>query len=265
MARRMCEAGPLGPPTTPGPGATVVIATRNRVGDLMETLDRLSELPEAPAVIVLDNGSSDGTVTAVRALDRGAELIALPGNLGAAARNAGARRAATELIAFSDDDSWWAPNALRRAGALFEANPRLGLVAAQVRVEPGRGTDPTSAAMGRSPIVSAMVGPDGKRYRRVLGFLACGVVVRRSAFLAAGGFCGDLVIGSEEALLSIDMARRGWELIYAPDVVAHHRPWNAISAPPGATSAWLLQPLDTWPSATTTPGGRRAHWPAPVT
>jgi N-acetylglucosaminyl-diphospho-decaprenol L-rhamnosyltransferase len=58
----------------------------------------------------------------------------------------------------------------------------------------------------------------------VLGFVACGAVVRRSAFLEAGGFHRRLGVGGEEQLLAVDLAARGWELVYRDDVVAHHHP-----------------------------------------
>jgi hypothetical protein len=58
----------------------------------------------------------------------------------------------------------------------------------------------------------------------VLGFIACGAVVRRDAYLAAGGFHPRLGTGAEEKLLAVDLARRGWGLAYVEDVVAHHHP-----------------------------------------
>lgn len=206
---------------------TVVIATRNRRDELLQTLERLAPLTtgvaEIAEVVVVDNGSSDGTALEVARCFPSVGVLPLPCNAGAAARNAGVRHARTPLVAFSDDDSWWAPGMLRRAGELFARAPRLGLVAARVVVEPAGFTDPTCALMAQSPLTAAIEGPGGP-YRAVLGFLACGAVVRCEAFLAAGGFRAELMVGGEEELLSIDLAVGGWERIYAPEVVAHHRP-----------------------------------------
>jgi hypothetical protein len=49
-------------------------------------------------------------------------------------------------------------------------------------------------------------------------------VVRRSAFLATGGFHPRFGIGGEEELLALDMAAAGWGLAYVDGVVAHHHP-----------------------------------------
>lgn len=46
---------------------TVVTATRNRGEELLRTLGRLTGLPERPPVIVVDNGSEDGSAEAARA------------------------------------------------------------------------------------------------------------------------------------------------------------------------------------------------------
>jgi GT2 family glycosyltransferase len=59
---------------------------------------------------------------------------------------------------------------------------------------------------------------------RVLGFVACGAVVRREAFLGVGGFNGVVAFPGEEDVLALDLASQGWDLVYADTVVAHHDP-----------------------------------------
>jgi GT2 family glycosyltransferase len=225
---------------------SVVIATRNRRERLLPVLRRHRELPEAPALIVVDNGSSDGTADAVRAALPDVRVLALGANLGAAARTAGVREAATAYVAFSDDDSWWAPGALSRAVAHLDAHPRLGLLAARVLVGPSGRLDPTCEAMAGSALGRAadLPGPS------VLGFLACGAVVRRAAFLDAGGFEPRFGVGGEEELLAVDLAAAGWGLAYCDDVAAHHHP-AACGPRPGRRrmqhrnalwASWLRRP-----------------------
>jgi GT2 family glycosyltransferase len=58
----------------------------------------------------------------------------------------------------------------------------------------------------------------------VLGFLACGAVVRREAYLAAGGFDDVVFFMGEEERLCLDLAALGWGMAYVDQVVAHHHP-----------------------------------------
>jgi len=199
---------------------TIVLATRDRRQRLLTTLARLEGLPERPHVVVVDNASKDGTAAAIAERFPGVEVIPSSRDIGSAARTLGVEAAHTPLVAFSDDDSWWAPGALRRAAATFRAHPRLGLIAARILVEPDGRLDPTCEAMRESPLDSEtpLPGPP------VLGFLACGAVARRSAVLACGGFHTRYGFGGEEQLLAVDMAAAGWGLAYVDEVVAHHEP-----------------------------------------
>lgn len=198
---------------------TAVIATRNRRPELCATLGRLSALPERPGIIVVDNGSRDGTAEEVRRAFPHVELITLRRNLGACARNVGVRRAGTPYVALSDDDSWWEPGALSKAVAVLEASPGTGIVAAATMVGPESTPDPVNALMADSPLSrGSLPGP------RVLGFLGCAAVARRQAYLAAGGYSRLLFIGGEEELLAYDLAARGWAISYRANIVAHHWP-----------------------------------------
>ncbi|MFL6114305.1 MAG: glycosyltransferase family 2 protein [Catenulispora sp.] len=199
---------------------TVVIVTRDRAADLDRTLSALTQLPERPPVIVVDNGSSDGTGAVVARYGPPVTLIRLPRNRGAAGRNHGVRLAATPYVAFSDDDSWWAPGALAEAADLLDRHPRVGLVAGRAVIGPRERVDPISVLMARSPLEPV----PGIPTPSVLGFMACASVVRREAFLAVGGFDELFGIGSEERLLAYDLAAAGWVLTYADQAVAKHHP-----------------------------------------
>lgn len=201
------------------PGVTVVIATRNRARELCRTLRRLAELQERPPVVVVDNASGDGTSVAVRRQHPEVEVISLRRNLGACARNVGAVRAGTRYVAFSDDDSWWEPGSLRRAVAVLDSHPGLGLVAARTLVGEGGKPDPVNELMAQSPLPrDDLPGP------RVLGFLACAAVLRRAAFLSVGGFSDLLFFEAEERLLALDLAAAGWPAVYLDEVIARHWP-----------------------------------------
>lgn len=199
---------------------SITIATRDRRDTLLATIARLLALPERPTVTVVDNGSTDGSADAVRAAWPDVEVVALARNLGAAARTIGVARSRTPYVAFSDDDSWWAPGSLTRAADVLDAHPGLGLLAARVLVGSDEREDPVCALMASSPLRGDPIGPGPA----VLGFIACGAVVRRSAYLAVGGFHRRFGIGGEEELLATDLAAAGWQVRYVDGVLAHHHP-----------------------------------------
>jgi GT2 family glycosyltransferase len=200
--------------STAAPLVTVVVITRDREQDLRRSLPRHPPQP----VVLVDNGSSDASAEVAR--EHGAEVVELGRNAGSAGRTIGVERARTPYVAFADDDSWWASGSLARAAEVFAAYPRLGLLAAQVRVGPEETLDPVCEQMAVSPLTSprAVPGPP------VLGFVACGAVVRRDAYLEVGGFSPRYGVGGEEELLALDLAAAGWDLAYVHDVVAHHWP-----------------------------------------
>ncbi|MBA3294349.1 MAG: glycosyltransferase, partial [Geodermatophilaceae bacterium] len=194
---------------------TVVVVTRNRRHELLQSLPR----HEAP-VLLVDNGSQDGTAAAVRRALPTVRVIELPGNVGGYARTIGARLATTPYIAFADDDSWWAPGALRRAVDYFDAHPRMGLLAARILVGPEDQLDPICKSMRDSALGwdPDLPGPS------LLGFLACAAMVRREAFHAVGGFDQVVRFPGEEERVALDLAAAGWGLVYVDDIVVHHHP-----------------------------------------
>ncbi|MFI1991718.1 glycosyltransferase family 2 protein [Actinoplanes sp. NPDC020271] len=227
---------------------TVVVATRNRPDLLRETVPH----HRAPTIIV-DNGSDQpldvpgaydadlvpmpglataGTIlegvgpdpgSAGRELDgaeRRVDVVRLDENIGAAARNTGVLWARTPFVAFADDDSYWEPGSLARAAELLRAHPKAALLTGRVLIGPEARPDPVSDYMATAPLGT----PPGAAGPSVLGFLSCAVVVRRDAFLKAGGFLPQLFVYGEEALLAMDLATAGHELSYVPSLTVRHFP-----------------------------------------
>ncbi|HKG49544.1 MAG TPA: glycosyltransferase [Actinomycetales bacterium] len=198
----------------------VVIMTRDRCQELMRTLAHLRRLPERPPVVVVDNGSCDGTVEAVRSLHGWVRLVPQPRDVGAVARNIGVRLLSTPYVAFCDDDTWWDPGSLTAAADALDACPELAVVTGRILVEPGGREDPIVVELRESPVQGApgLPGP------ALASFLAGASMVRREAFLGCGGFEPRLWLGGEEELLAADLAAAGWELCYLPAATVHHHP-----------------------------------------
>lgn len=198
---------------------SVVILTYNRVDELLRTVAHTTALPERPPIIVVDNNSSDNSAQRLSERFPDVHVISLATNVGAAARNIGAQAACTEYVAFSDDDTVWAPGSLARASTLLRNHPRVGVFSARILVGTQGREDPACRAMASSPLPCA-----GYPGRVVAGFMAGACVFRRSAFLQAGGYEPKLFIGGEEALLALDLATRGWSMIYSDALTVHHYP-----------------------------------------
>jgi GT2 family glycosyltransferase len=226
---------------------SVVMLTHERRDEVLRALERMCALPACPPLYVVDNGSRDGTAQAVRARFPQVRLVRLARNLGAAGRNAGVQAARTPYVAFCDDDTWWAPGSLERAAAILDRHPRLAAVTARVLVGPAEAEDPASTRMASSPLRDDLGVPG----TLVLGMMAGACMVRRVAFLAAGGYEPRFVIGGEEALLALDLAAAGWRMAYAPDAIVHHHPSRARNATQrrrlahrnALWCAWMRRPL----------------------
>jgi GT2 family glycosyltransferase len=201
------------------PRIGVVVITWQRRDEALACVQRLLDLPERPPVVLVDNGSTDGTADAVRARFPGVEVVALRENRGAVGRNVGVERLGTPYVAFCDDDTWWEPGSLARAVEALDAHPGLAVLNARIVVEPSGVDDPIVTELRHSPVP----GPDWLPGPALGSFLAGASVVRRSAFVEVGGFSERLWLGGEEELLATDLLSAGWELCYLDDLVVHHR------------------------------------------
>ncbi|MFD2419665.1 glycosyltransferase family 2 protein [Amycolatopsis pigmentata] len=199
---------------------TAVVITHNRREELLETLRWMTSLPDAAPMIVVDNGSADGTADAVAREHPEVRLIRSDRNLGAVGRNVAVDLLTTPYVAFCDDDTRWQAGALTRATELLERYPGLASVTGRCLVEPGLEEDPLTSELRHSPVR----GPDWLPGPALLGVMAGLSVFRVSAFREVGGFSPRMWLGGEEELLALDLAAAGWWMCWAEDVVIHHAP-----------------------------------------
>ena len=225
---------------------SVVVLTHNRVEEVTKTVERLLTLPEQPDVIVVDNGSADGTPDALRERFADVRVIASGRNLGAAGRNLGVAAATTDYVAFSDDDTQWAPGSLAHAVRVLDASPRVAVLSGRVVVGDERRIDPTCLVMRGSPLVS-----DGLPGPALVGYMAGACVFRTAVFREVGGYEPRLFIGGEEALVSLDVLDRGYAIVYCDGLTVSHHPSPSrdarlrrrMLARNAALVAWLRLPL----------------------
>ena len=230
-----------------GERVSIVVLTHNRRDELLRTLAQLVRVDPGIPIVVVDNASTDGTAEAVARHAPRVRIVRLRSNAGAAGRNAGARSCATPYIAFCDDDTWWLPDSIDIAAAVLDAHPVLAAVTARVLVGEHRREDPTNARMAASPLPNTL----GVRGAELLGLLGGASMMRRDAFLAAGGYHARLFLGCEEALLAVDLMTAGWRMAYIPDAVVCHHPSKArdsgarrrLALRNALWCAWLRRPL----------------------
>ena len=211
---------------------SVVIPTKDRAEALARTLDAL-EAQEADGasleVVVVDNGSDDGTLELVRAREAGGglsiRLLEQPEGGPAAARNAGVAAAGGEVLLFLGDDTEPENKGLLRA--------HLNLHAA--RPEPAYGVLGRITWTPHAPVTPFMrwlenggpqfhycdlePGPvDGSSY-----FYSSHASLKRSFFEQVGGF--DVRFPSaavEDTELGVRLADAGLELDYHPELLVLH-------------------------------------------
>ncbi|HZX89536.1 MAG TPA: glycosyltransferase family 2 protein [Rudaea sp.] len=124
------------------PPVTVVITAYNEAPRIAARVRNILAQDYPPGrlfVVVVSDGSDDGTERAA-AIDDRVRVLALPANTGkAAALNAAMAAVRTEFVAFTDARQSFAPDALRRLLAAF-ADPRVGAVTGELKIVESTGS-----------------------------------------------------------------------------------------------------------------------------
>lgn len=120
----MAEAGALS-----GAGVSVVIPVHNGARYLGEAIaSALGQVEPPLEVIVVDDGSSDGSAEVARGFGDLVHVVAQPQSGAAAARNRGVALARGNYLAFLDADDLWPAERLASQLAAFAADPALAAV-----------------------------------------------------------------------------------------------------------------------------------------
>ena len=165
------------------PWVSVIIPSFNHAGYLRACVDSVLAQDHAKLeVIVVDDGSSDGSLQILQSYGHRITLLQQQGGRQARARNLALRVARGQLIAFLDSDDRYLPGRISAAVAAFRAQPQAALVWADYR---------HIDAAGR-PGAECRWSDPGQDFRRVLiaGNPICNatVTVRRAVLDEIGGF-----------------------------------------------------------------------------
>lgn len=113
------------------PLVTVLIDTYNHERFIERAIASVLEqdMPmEGVEILVVDDGSTDGTADIVRRFEPRVRLICKPNGGQASAFNLGFSQARGEIVASLDGDDWWSREKLCRVLETLEANPEVGMV-----------------------------------------------------------------------------------------------------------------------------------------
>jgi cellulose synthase/poly-beta-1,6-N-acetylglucosamine synthase-like glycosyltransferase len=205
------------------PLVSIVVPAFNEERVIDSVIRSLAELNYSRyEIIIVDDGSSDGTYRRALALTRGNQRVAVRT---VSQRNAGKARALQHGITVAggayvlcvDSDSVLAPDSLRAAMRHFR-DPAVGAVAGNIKVsnrvnlltwlqalEYVEGLNLARSAQAFFRIVNIVPGPLG--------------VFRREAIVGAGGHSGDTY--AEDCDLTLALLERGWKIKYEPRAIAY--------------------------------------------
>ena len=179
----------------PGSGAgvtvSVVIPTRNRLAWLVRCLESVRSQRLTPAeIIVVDDGSTDGTADMVRVQYPTVRVFHAGGVGPAGARNLGIDQATSQYVAFLDSDDLWYPDTLAQVVSVL-ASTRLPAMLCG-RTVPFEGDDVPSPPVDDDRMTSYMASEGLLAALPLAEFpYPSTVVVRRDVLSAAGGFVSD--------------------------------------------------------------------------
>lgn len=206
------------------PQISVVVISRNEGKYLRRTVENLEDtLPSGAEIVVVDDGSTDGSVDFLARRRSRVQLHRIRGLGVARARNFGAGRSRGDVIVFADahlglDTGWWRP--------LLDQleDPRVGAVA------PAISRLPATRALGfgltfQGPQMEVRWHrrrPKGPQAVEILP--GCCLAMRRRVFeKTGGGFDGGLLQrGSVDNEVSVRLWLLGYELRIVPESVVRH-------------------------------------------
>jgi glycosyltransferase involved in cell wall biosynthesis len=206
------------------PRLSVVIPAYNAATTIRSAVaSTLNQTRPVLEVIVVDDGSTDGTAAAVSALrDPRVRVVSRANGGPSAARNAGIAEARGDLVAFLDSDDLWLPGYAERAVTALSsaANPGFAYTDAYV-FDTGRGQVKRGSAMDAIDPPP----PDRERFLIALlqrNFVFTSAAVPATVLAAVGGYDESLTL-SEEYDLWLRILVAGFDAVWMGGPLAVYR------------------------------------------
>jgi GT2 family glycosyltransferase len=218
--RSAFSAAPF-PPLGPWPQVSVIVCTHNGERTLPECLQRLSGLAYPHyEVIVVDDGSSDGSADIARA--HGVELVQTEHRGLSFARNAGVERAAGEIVAFLDDDAYPDPDWLLYVAASLRSNAHAGMG--------GPNIPPCDDGLVAECVAAAPGGPIHVLIsdREAEHLPGCNMAFRKAALEEIGGFDERFRVAGDDVDVCWRLQESGRSLGFSAGAVVMHRRRDSV-------------------------------------
>ncbi len=202
------------------PRISVIIPSFNHQAYLAECIDSvLAQQPAALQVIVVDDGSTDGSIELLRGYGSRITLLQQANSRQAKARNTGLAVAQGDWVAFLDSDDRYRQGRLAAAAAAIQAQPQAALVWSDYASINAQGQHLATHCWRAGAAVSA-------DFRRTLiaGNPICNatVTVKRTALQAIGGFDNHLPRASDGAAW-YQLAARGQQFVHVAQALVDYR------------------------------------------
>ena len=208
---------------------SAIVAVRNGSPTIGVCLDAIAtQSYPAASVIVVDDASTDDTVSVVRERrDPAIELIELADNVGPAeARNRALSRVTTDYVWIVDADCVPAPDCLANLCAVLSADPAIGVVGGPNPQDPRTATYAAAAFdFSNRYLVDRAAPPTDVPY--VVG---ANMLIRRAVIEQVGEYDPSLRI-AEDFDLCVRARQAGWRVVFEPRAVSEHRhPRSTVSS-----------------------------------
>ncbi|MDR7521673.1 MAG: glycosyltransferase family A protein [Armatimonadota bacterium] len=229
------------------PRVSVIIPAYNAEPFIRAAIESvLAQTYRAGEILVVDDGSTDGTAAAVQPFHPHVRLINQVNQGPSAARNTGILSSSGELLAFLDADDIWCPEFLQQAVSLLEARPGVDVVytwAQFVDQDGGLLPDRLCSSLESLTLRRLLLGGDP--------VLFSSVVARRSAFARVGLFDPSLR-QAEDWDMILRMVAAGIRFASIPRALVYRRVHpDSVTADAGSALPWersaLRKALDTLP------------------
>lgn len=229
--------------------ASVVIVNYNAGDRILECLSSLQG--QAGEVVVLDNGSTDGSTAVAASAHPDVRVVGSDRNVGfAAGANRGVAATSGKVVVLLNPDAVVEPGCIAALERALDEHPNAAMVGAFVRnpdgtVQPTKRAFPSLAQAAMHGLLGLVWrnNPGTRAYtladasftepREVDWVAATAVGIRREAFDAVGGFDEDFFFFVEDVDLCRRLRDAGWEVWFEPRAVVTHE-WGG---------SWTQQPL----------------------